>query len=379
MSVSIEKATILPIFLPNVHVKGYTIAVGDSYYVSNGSRWALQSSLSIVVDRSLIGKGVEGDVLSNAWTIIYQSISGSIGMHNVTNSNTVLRMTANTSYEDGDLRFLKSVGGAQLSMLAEAGESYTINGGAQFDVADGETAILQYEELLDDWVLVGGSKLTDTGGFSGALNQLALFDGSNGVSGSGNFRTEGGDRLILGNGFVSRGVKLDIFHNAPFVFASQSTAGVIIGNDGGSLILELLGLNSSFPAGLAFDGSYDGGSLKTTSNITAYGTRSGGGYGGILNFRTSFGSVITDTMNIDSAGKVQINGLSGTGSRVVVSTADGSLANDNPDMLELNETLRLTPLGSEPTCNSGSKGLMYVNDGTNKLRFCDGTSWVDLN
>lgn len=45
----------------------------------------------------------------------------------------------------------------------------------------------------------------------------------------------------------------------------------------------------------------------------------------------------------------------------------------------IEETLKLKPLTTAPTCDSGEKGLLYVDDTTNKLRFCDGTSWVNLN
>ena len=51
--------------------------------------------------------------------------------------------------------------------------------------------------------------------------------------------------------------------------------------------------------------------------------------------------------------------------------------------LNISETAKLIPIdvmtNGEPACGATDKGLLYMNDNTNKLRLCDGTSWVDLN
>lgn len=54
------------------------------------------------------------------------------------------------------------------------------------------------------------------------------------------------------------------------------------------------------------------------------------------------------------------------------------------DLLEVNgtlhvsETLKLKPLTVGPTCTLAKKGLLYMDDNTNKLRVCTGSTWVDL-
>jgi len=43
------------------------------------------------------------------------------------------------------------------------------------------------------------------------------------------------------------------------------------------------------------------------------------------------------------------------------------------------EVMKLKPLSTTPTCAAADKGTLYMDDGTNKLRLCNGTAWIDLN
>jgi hypothetical protein len=328
MSVRVENGVSLPQFIPGVHTLGYIIKIADEFYISNGSRWVLLSTTAIATDRTLAGAGTSLDLLSNNWSVIYESVDGAIGLENTTGGNITLRLTDGV-YNDGDIRFVRSTGGALLQLLPEVGETYTITGLAQLNVADGEVGVLQYDSAADDWVLIGGNLSSVSG--SGAANRLAYWSDANTLAQSGNFRINGG-ALILGNQFATRGSELDIWANAGFTFASVSTAGVMIGDDGGSILLELPGLNGSFPGGFAIDGFYDGGTLDTITNLTAYGSRSGGGYGGRLNIRTSDGLTITDRLTFYKDGSIVQNSITGPqasaltpvlGMEVVVSSTDG--------------------------------------------------------
>ena len=47
--------------------------------------------------------------------------------------------------------------------------------------------------------------------------------------------------------------------------------------------------------------------------------------------------------------------------------------------VHISQTMKLEPLNIAPACSTDDLGLIYVDKNTSKLRFCDGTNWVDLN
>lgn len=67
-----------------------------------------------------------------------------------------------------------------------------------------------------------------------------------------------------------------------------------------------------------------------------------------------------------------------TGQPLIYGEFDNALAKIN-GTLHVKETLKLIPMTTEPPCTSADKGLLYMNNGTNKLRLCDGSTWADLN
>lgn len=48
-------------------------------------------------------------------------------------------------------------------------------------------------------------------------------------------------------------------------------------------------------------------------------------------------------------------------------------------LVHISQTMKLEPLNIAPACSTDNLGLIYVDKNTSKLRFCNGTNWVDLN
>jgi hypothetical protein len=69
-----------------------------------------------------------------------------------------------------------------------------------------------------------------------------------------------------------------------------------------------------------------------------------------------------------AGGNITGNKITFNNGNVIESTA--------ADVLQISDVVRIVPRTTAPA--SPVKGMMYIDDGSNKLRYYNGTDWIDL-
>jgi len=111
---------------------------------------------------------------------------------------------------------------------------------------------------------------------------------------------------------------LEVAGTTGFTWAAGGTAttrsrGLVTIGDagaGGSLFINTASLNSTYPSGLAIDGSYT--TLNTVVNLKATGAYGGGGYNSAMTFYTTLNTTATEWMRITNLGNVGLGTTSPT-------------------------------------------------------------------
>lgn len=132
------------------------------------------------------------------------------------------------------------------------------------------------------------------------------------VDGSGHVWMLGGAHVLtVKDGHVGIGTGnpksiLDVRTTDSFTFGATPLAGIQLGTQGtgSSIIIHTPGLSTSYASGLAINGTYN--SLKSTINLKAFGTYSGGGYNSDIAFHTSLNTDLIERMRVSSAGQLLI-------------------------------------------------------------------------
>jgi len=142
------------------------------------------------------------------------------------------------------------------------------------------------------------------------------------------------------------------------------------------------GLNNEDGFGNIYIGRQSGLANSEGSNNVFIGSDSGRDNEGSSNIfigtDAGFSETGSNRLYIESARSFQPDNTS----PLIYGEFDNNLVQIN-GTLNISETAKLIPIdvltNGEPACGATDKGLLYMNDNTNKLRLCDGTSWVDLN